>query len=273
MKFALPSLLLLVQWYSVNAQITGVVSDQSDNPLPFATVALYVASDSSMFGGAVTDLDGTFRIEGVASNDYYIKISSVGFKDYYSDNFRIPIESAYHLGKVQMAEQFLTLDGVTVQAQRMQVEQSMEGSIINVQNSIMSKGSSALQVLERSPGVILDQRNSTLSLNGQSGTLIMINGKPVRMSPAETISFLRGLSADNIEKVELLTNPSAKYDADGTAGIINIVMNKMRDEGTHGSFSASLVHGWGSNPPASTTLHHPTRTTHYYLNYPVHTHH
>lgn len=115
--------------------------------------------------------------------------------------------------------------------------------VVNVQNSILTKGSSALSVLERSPGVVIDHRNNSISLNGKDGVMVMINGKLMRMALSQVVALLNGTSANDIEKIELLTSPPSKYDADGNAGLINIVMKKDKNQGTSGSIT--LTGGYG----------------------------
>ncbi|MBK7871030.1 MAG: TonB-dependent receptor [Saprospiraceae bacterium] len=128
----------------------------------------------------------------------------------------------------------------------------MDKLIVNVENSIVSAGSSALEVLQRSPGVIVDQ-NDNISLRGRQGVIIMIDGKPTQLGSQELANMLRGMASSTIEKIEIITNPSAKYDAAGNAGIINIRMKKDQRVGTNGNFSASVGYNdyWRANTALS----------------------
>ena len=144
------------------------------------------------------------------------------------------------------------LDSVTFRAVPPLVKQQSSGIIINPQSSLLTKGSNALDALERAPGVALDPRNSGISLNGKTGVRILIDGKAVNLPPEQAVSFLEGLSADNIEKIELLTSPPAGMDAEGGAGIINIIRKKNRRQGTSGS--ATVVAGYGYREKASARM-------------------
>lgn len=252
----------------LTGQVTGHVEEETGEALAFVNVLLMQASDSSFVKGTTTDLTGHFEIEAVASGDYLLCLRLIGYQNWYSSPFAIRAtgEKKTFPG-LTLKTSITELEGVEVRAKRMLFEQSMEGMTINVQNSLMSRGSSALQILERSPGVVIDQQNGNFSLNGQSGTLIMINGKRLRMSEAEIVNVLQSMSADNIEKVEILTNPSAKYDAEGTAGIINIVLKKNKKQGTNGSISLTAGYGWGQKEALSFNLNHRQRNINYYGSY------
>ena len=126
-------------------------------------------------------------------------------------------------------------------------------------NSIFTKGSSVLEVLERSPGVVIDRRSNAISLNGKNGVLVLVNGKQLRMSMDQLVDLLNSMPADNIEKIELLTSPSASYDADGNAGMINIILKKDRKKGTNGSLSVAGGYGYREKGSASLNLAHNSR--------------
>lgn len=265
MKKILFSLLFLAGSFPICAQVQGNIVSNLGDPIPFVNVILLDALDSSLISGGLSVDNGSFNIEDVKVGAYRLHLRLVGYENWYSEPFSITLkEPLKEFGSILMTEETLLMDGVQVTASKMQIEQTPEGTTLNVQSSLMSKGSTALQILERAPGVILDQRNNSLTLNGQSGTLIMINGRPVRLTPSEVINLLEGMSADNLEKVELLTNPSAKYDADGGAGIINLVTRKNEDEGTNSSASVSAGYGWGQKEAASLNINHKTGATSYY---------
>jgi hypothetical protein len=131
------------------------------------------------------------------------------------------------------------------------VQQTAAGIVVNVENSILSKGSTALEVLERSPGIIVDRRNNNITLNGKEGVMVMFDGRLMRMPVSEVMSLLQGMSADDIEKIELLTSPPSKYDAEGSAGLINIVLKKDRRRGTNGNLSITGGYGWAEKGVAN----------------------
>ena len=147
------------------------------------------------------------------------------------------------------------------------IQQRPDGIVVSVESSIMTKGSSVLEALQRSPGVIIDRRNNNIFLNGKDGVMVMLNGKLMRMSIAEVITLLQGMSADDIEKIELLSTPPAKYDAEGSAGLINIVLKKNRRKGTNGNLSVTGGYGWREKATASMNLAHNGKTMDLYGSY------
>lgn len=146
------------------------------------------------------------------------------------------------------------LKEVVVRGEKPLVRQETYGMVVNVESSVLTKGSSALQVLERSPGVAIDHRYNSIALNGKSGVIIMIDGKTMRMSMDQVVALLNGMSADDIEKIELMTTPPAQYDAEGGAGMINIVLKKNKRTGTNGSFALTQGYGWGEKEMAAINL-------------------
>jgi len=172
---------------------------------------------------------------------------------------RSPTDSSLH-DTIRMAE-------AVVRAQRPVVQQVTGGTVINVQNSLMTKGSSALEVLTRSPGVTLDYQNNSIALNGKNGVSVMLNGKLLRLSMTQLFALLQGISADDIDKIELLTTPPANYDAEGSGGIINIVLKKNKRPGTNGSLSLTGGYGWREKATGSANVAHNGKTIDFYGSY------
>lgn len=268
MKTLTTATICLILTLPLFAQVDGRVLNEEGQPVPFANVLLLNAYDSTLVTGSLTEVDGVFHLDAKLNGSFVLSIKVIGYESWYSHNFtNDENQSTISFGELTLSEYTEILDGIQVLAQKLPYEQTMEGTTINVESSMMSTGSTALQLVERSPRVVLDQRNNSLSLNGQSGTLIMINGRPVRMAPAEVINLLSSMSADNLEKIELLTNPSAKYDADGTAGIINLIIKKSEDQGTNGSISLTGGYGWGPKEAASLNFNHRNESVNYYGSY------
>ncbi|AUP80935.1 TonB-dependent receptor domain-containing protein [Flavivirga eckloniae] len=238
-------------------QVSGLVIDTDGNPVPYANAMLYSVPDSTLQTGSISNEAGVFEIDYSKAGTYILRIDLLSFKTWDSEPFSITTTDLQkHFPSITLTEEVTSLQGVEIIAKRKLIQRTQEGSVINVQESILTKGSTVLQLLERSPGVILDQRNNSFSMNGKSGTLIMINGKVQRIPTADLIAILNGMSADNIKKIELLTNPSARYDVDGNAGIINIVTTKNESLGIRGSINLSAGFGEG-----------PKQTTGFSLNY------
>jgi iron complex outermembrane recepter protein len=233
------------------AQISGTVVDDQQQGIPFANVILYQSADSIFINGVNTAEDGQFLIKHHTPGDYYIQIGSIGYKTINDLPVNLTVAGHTDLGTIMLEGETTTLNEVVVTAQKDIVQQTDFGKVVNVQSSLMTKGSNALQVLERLPGVITDRHNNEFSLNGQTGVTVLINGRRVMMSPAEIMALLENTLADNIEKVELITSPSSRYDADGGAGIINIIMQQSAAEKSRYGFAVMGGYGFGEKASAS----------------------
>jgi iron complex outermembrane receptor protein len=244
----------IVAYHVSYAQLLGKLETPSRDPVPFANVLLLSATDSSLVKGTLTDEAGKFRIDDVPNGSFVLRFSAVGFAMHNTASFSFPLSREESTMVYTMTEDMTQLDEVVVRGEKPLYEQQIDRTVVNVESSIMTKGSTALQVLERSPGVFIDMRNSTISMNGKGGVMVMLNGKIVRMPMATLISMLNGTTANDIEKVELITTPPARYDADGAGGLINIVMKKKEGIGTTGSTSLSGGYGWGEKGTASMNI-------------------
>ncbi|MCL6265908.1 TonB-dependent receptor domain-containing protein [Flagellimonas myxillae] len=235
---------LLAQMVHGQNTINGSVQDDSGNPLAFANVLLLKASDSSLTKGTITMEDGKFLLENIPSGNYVLTASMIGFGSQTTEIFKFDGGSK-NLPLLTLSEG-LALDEVVVSGRKNLYVQKIDRMVINVASSIISTGSSALEVLERSPGVIIDRQNNGISLVGKGGVVVMINGKQTYMPTSSLVQMLQGMSSDNIETIELITTPPANFDAEGNAGFINIVLKQRTDLGLNGSYSLSLGVGKGS---------------------------
>lgn len=170
-------------------------------------------------------------------------------------------------GQITARPDTVTLKAAVIRAEKPLFRQQLNGTVVNVGNSILTKGSNALEVLERSPGVVIDRRSNSISLNGKDGVVVLLDGKQLRMSMGQLVDLLNSMPADNIEKIELLTSPPAGYDADGNAGIINIVLKKNREKGTSGSLTTSAGYGYREKASASLNLSHNSQKVSVYGSY------
>ncbi|MDO1449735.1 TonB-dependent receptor [Rhodocytophaga aerolata] len=255
MKTFCALLILLSVAYSSFGQITGKVANRQQEPVPFANVVLYHTQDSSIVSGTATDEKGMFSIPEVSAGRFYLKVSSIGYTSLQSASFEITaLNQHLEIFQLILSEENTALNEVVIAAKKEMLQHTSLGKVINVQSSLITKGSNALQVLERLPGVITDRRNNQLSLNGQSGVTVMLNGRRLQLSMEELMGLLENTVADNIEKIELITSPTAGYDADGGAGIINIVLKKSEGEGTTVNVSATAGYGYREKALGSLSL-------------------
>ncbi|NJB70895.1 hypothetical protein GGR42_001357 [Saonia flava] len=246
---------LLIQLWGtvcVHGQIEGRVIDGEGTAIPYVNVILYQATDTTIIKGATTNEQGEFGLLHETQGEYMLGLSSLGYVTYYSNVFAMSNDPKIDLGTMTLLENRNELDEVVLSAKKNVIQNTSFGKVINVQSSLMTKGSNALQILERLPGVLLDKQNSQFSLNGQSGVVVMFNGRRMPLSMEEVMSLLESTLADTVEKVELITSPTAKYDADGGAGIINIIFKKNEYEGNQFNLNTAL--GYGVGEKASTSL-------------------
>ncbi|MFN3852313.1 MAG: outer membrane beta-barrel protein [Spirosomataceae bacterium] len=218
-------------------KISGSLFDEKRQAMPFANVLLLKAKDSTLAKGAVADAGGQFAFEQVANNQYIVSISMVGYKKYYSPKITISAENLdVKLQDIQLEQETQALKEVTVVAKKPLLEQQADKLVMNVENSIVNSGSTAMEVLQRAPGVSIDQ-NDNISLKGKQGVQIYLDGKPTYMSQEQLANLLKNMNSDQIEKIEIISNPSARYDAAGNSGIINIITKRNKNFGTNGSLS------------------------------------
>lgn len=236
------------------SQVSGKLTDTTGNPVNYATVALVKAADSTVVRSAVSDENGAFILSLAPAGRYILKVSCIGYANYAS-KLAIP-DTAFQLANIRLKAAGNQLGEVFIRSAKPLVQQEPGGLVVNPQNSLLTKGSSVLQVLSRSPGVIVDAQTNAISLNGKSGAMVMLDGKLLRLTAAQVTTLLDGMTADDIDKIELLTTPPAKYDADGNAGLINIVTKKNKQPGTSGSLTALAGYGKGEKASANLSLNH-----------------
>lgn len=249
-------------------QVVGMVTDADGNPLPAATVLLLNSTDSSLVKGQLSSVDGSFRITDAPSGTHRLSVSMLGFSDYYTEPFVLEKESgSKDLGKLILAEDATRIGEVSIVAKRPLFEQRIDRLVVNVATSITSAGSNALQVLQRSPGVLVNRAANAISMSGKSGVVIMINGKISRMPEAALLQLLESMNADNIERIELVHTPPADFDAEGNAGIINIILKKSADDGYNGNLSAYAGYGFREKLGASTNFNYRKNRINLYGDY------
>ena len=228
--FILSTNLLLAQNQKV--VITGkVLESNSQQPVEFATVVVADKTTQATLTGVTTEMDGTFTVETKAT-DFYLEISFIGFINKKIADFEIK-NGKVNLGVILMSENTQQLDEVVVRAEKSQTEFRLDKRVFNVGKDLSSTGASALEVLNNVPSVNVDIEGA-VSLRGSQGVQILINGKPSVLA-SEQGNALGTITADMIQQVEVITNPSAKYDAEGTSGIINIIIKKEERKGINGS--------------------------------------
>jgi len=250
------------------AQIEGQVKNEKGENIPFVNVALIEVESGSLLTGSVTDEEGVFLIESVRSGKVQLVVSSIGFETFKSEVFEIKPGFSKDFGILSIKEEIGNLSEVTVKANRPEITIEADKTIINVEGTVMAEGNTALDVIARSPGVYVDQ-NDNINLNGRSGVIVMINDRQTYMSANDLANFLRSMPADNIKSIELINNPTSNFDAEGSAGIINIKLKKNNIDGMFGNVQVGgLYNGlFGPNTGISLNLKKGKWTNNASLNY------
>jgi outer membrane receptor protein involved in Fe transport len=226
--------------------VTGVVvDDATGEALPSATAALYTARDSAFVTGAAADLDGAFRVESVPPGQYQVRVSFVGYGTLRLRGVAVAAGQTTALDTLRLTADDATLGAAEVVGERDFVEQRADRTVYNVEAQAVTTGGSALETLATLPAIEVDTEGS-VSLRGNQNVVIQINGRPVPLRGSQLASLLRQIPASRVARVEVLPNPSARYDPDGMSGIVNIVLV----EGTDRGLSGGLTFGGGSLPNA-----------------------
>lgn len=244
-KHAFLIVLLLIPFIGLQAQtteatVTGKVVDSLKQPLDGATILLLNGKDA-IVKTAVSNEQGLFVMERIKQGSYKLAVSMTGFRKYTMDMLAID-KPSHDLGIIMLQRQSNEIKGVTVTSQKPMVERKVDRTVVNVESMLSAAGSTVMDVLEKSPGVSVDQ-NGVISLKGKSGLVIFVDDKPTYLSGADLESYLRSLPASTIDQIELITNPPAKYDAAGGAGVINIRTKRTRIKGFNGAVNAAYTQG------------------------------
>ncbi|MEL7193410.1 MAG: TonB-dependent receptor [Bacteroidota bacterium] len=219
--------------------LSGSVKDKdTGDPLAFANIKLHEAKDSSIVGGGLTDEQGNFNI-AARPGQYYLVVSFLGYKELLYPDVQVDGgNSRAFIGDLSMEAAGVELDAVEIAAEKSAVQFTLDKRIYNVSKDISAIGASAEELLQNLPSVEVDQ-DGNVSLRGSNNVRILIDGKPSGLIGRDNPDALRLLQGDLIERIEVITNPSSKYDAEGEVGIINIVLKKNRKKGVNGSFSVN----------------------------------
>ena len=225
-------------------KVSGSIKDGGNQKIiDAATVSLLKAKDSSLVKAAITDLSGNFSFENVKNGTYLVRATSIGHSKSYSASFTVSENNPVsNVGVLQLIPVDKALKEVVVTSQKPLIERKIDRTIVNVDASITNTGGTALEVLEKAPGVSVD-KDGNISLKGKSGVVILVDGRPSYLSGPDLANLLKGMTAAQIDQIEIMTNPPAKYDAAGNAGVINIKTKKNKAFGYNGSITAGYTQG------------------------------
>jgi iron complex outermembrane recepter protein len=227
--------------FAQTGKITGEVFGSNKKPIEGAVVSLLKSKDSSFVKASITDLEGKFEFLNQKESTYFLTITHLGFQKYTHPVFALANQSL-EIPTIQLVEDSKALNEVTVTAQKPFVERRIDRTIVNPGALISNAGANSLEVLEKAPGVQVDF-NGIISLKGKPGVVVFIDDKPTYLSASDLANYLRSLPSGSIETIEIMTNPPAKYDAAGNAGVINIKLKRNTIKGFNGGFNVNYGQG------------------------------
>lgn len=238
-------------------RISGQVQESENKGLSGITVSLLKAADSALVKVAVSDKAGQYEFEQVKEGQYLLSFTSVGYEKKISAPFDLAAGTSFAVPVVVLVPTAKGLGGVTVQARRPLVENKIDKMVVNVDASPTNAGSSALEVLEKSPGISVD-RDGNISIKGKQGVIVLVDGKQTYLSGQDLANLLRNMPASQLDQIEIMTQPSAKYDASGNSGILNLRTKKSLTKGFNGTINLSYVQGRYPKSPNSVSLNYRT---------------
>jgi len=247
-------------------QVNGTAQDEQGKPLANASIALKKSRDSSVLKLGVSNSAGKFEFVNIPSGNYFINVSHVGYTPHNSVVFEVKGEGTTTAPLVPLAKAAADLKEAVVTSRKPPVEVKADKIILNVEGSINAVGQDALELLRKSPGVMVD-KDDNLSVSGKNGVQVFIDGRPTPLSGKDLSEYLKTLQSSNIESIEIISNPSAKYEAAGNAGIINIKLKKNKSYGTNGTVTAGYNIGTYAKYNGGLSLNHRDGNINVFGNY------
>ncbi|PWT70914.1 MAG: TonB-dependent receptor [Bacteroidetes bacterium] len=222
-------------------KISGIIKDNTGKPIESVSVSLLKLKDSSLVKVAITNSGGQFEFERIAIGHYLISVSNVGYIAWWSNPQEIsPAHQSIIINEITLQTAAASLGTVTVVGKRPLVENKIDKIVVNVEASISNAGNSALEVLEKSPNITID-KDGNINVKGKQGVVILIDGKQTYLGGQDLVELLKSMPASQLDQIEIMTQPSAKYDASGNSGIINIKTKRGQQKGFNGNISLSYV--------------------------------
>ncbi len=231
-------------------KISGIVQESESKALMGVSVSLLKAEDSTLTKVAVSDKEGHYEFENIKEGKYVLSFTSVGYEKHTTAPFELAADRSVQMPKVMLEQASKGLSGVTVQSRRPLVENKIDKMVVNVDASPTNAGANALEVLEKSPGISVD-RDGNISIKGKQGVIVLMDGKQTYLSGQDLANLLRNMPASQLDQIEIMTQPSAKFDASGNSGILNLRTKKSLSRGFNGTINLSYVQGRYPKSPNS----------------------
>jgi iron complex outermembrane recepter protein len=233
---------LSVGAYAQMGSISGELKDAESGAVPYANVALYQAADSTMLKVEVSKDDGTFKLSGIKAGNYFIVASFMGMEDVRKEGINLAAGADMNIGSLMMGASAVALEAATVVVERPLVEVKPDRTVFNVEGTVNNTGDDAFNLMRKAPGVTVDN-NENINVLGRAGVMVYVDGKRLPLSGQDLASYLKNLPSDQIDRIDIITNPGAKYDAEGNAGIIDIRLKKDKSQGANGTIRVTGTQG------------------------------
>ncbi len=240
--FSLCFFLITAGAIAQNAIVSGQLIDEQNQPVSYANVALYQIADSTLAKVEVSNANGDFKLSEVASGNYFLVASFIGLESAVKESVVVTPGKNVEVGKLIMAASSIALEEASVVVERPLVEILSDRTVFNVEGTINNTGDNALNLMRKAPGVTVDN-NDNVNVLGRSGVMLYVDGKRLPLSGEDLANYLRNLPSDQIDRMDIISNPGAKYDAEGNAGIIDIRLKKDKNLGANGSVQSTLTRG------------------------------
>lgn len=240
--FTLLFSIITISLFAQTASIKGLLQDADKEPVSFANVVLYKTADSSVVKIEVSDEVGKFLIQNIPAGNYYLVATFIGYNDAVKRDIELSDNQAIDLGVFAFAPASTELVEATVKAKRALVEIKPDRTVFNVEGTINSVGSDAIELLRKAPAVTVDN-NDNINVLGRAGVLLYVDGKRQPLAGDDLTNYLKGIPAEQIDRIEIITNPGAKYEAEGNAGIIDIRLKKDKSHGANGTVNGTHSQG------------------------------
>jgi outer membrane receptor protein involved in Fe transport len=270
MRLKLLVLLLVSNCGFLAAQTNGnqgvingkVIDKNTKQPVPYVNVA--VMEDNKIITGGLTQENGNFTIKGLALKKYTIEIQFIGYKKITQEVTLSENNKTVNLNTIAIEEEAVQLAGVEIVKERSTIEQKIDRKVVNVGKDLIASGNTASEILNNVPTVSVDPQTKELSLRGNSNVRVLIDGKPSNIDAAQ---LLQQIPSSSIKQIELITNPSAKYNPEGMSGIINIILHKNSQEGFNGSINSGVTFGITPKTNSALNLNYKVGKVNFYTNY------
>ncbi len=246
------------QHVAAQAHISGKVTTLENEPIAHAAVVLLNAESTEWIKGEITNQLGMFEFKMVPEGQYTIVVSLLGYVEYESEQITVAGDDNIDLGMIVLVEKSMALEEVNVTAEKPLIQVMPDRTVFNVANSINSFGTSGFELLRRAPGVTIDNA-ANLVIEGKTGVLVYIDDRPLALRGQDLVNYLKNLQARDIEAVEIITQPSSRYDAEGNAGIINIRLKRSKSFGANGSMASTVTVGDFARMSNSANLNYRSR--------------